>query len=200
MNLGRSLRAQGRAREAESAFGEAVQRAPDDAEAWLGRGLTRIAQGDTAGGRLDLEQARALAPAEPAPLVALADLDAQDNQGEQAIARYRAALVLAPSDAVAWLKLGNTLTRARQFPDAREAFEHAIALQPELAAAHNGLGAALMGAGEHEAAAQAFATAAALDTHDPNPLRNLALLHARRGDARAAKQANDQALARAIVN
>lgn len=196
LNLGRLLRERGRAREAEASFAAALERDETDAEGWLGRGLTRIAQGDLSGGRIDLERARELAPAEPAPLIALADLDAQHGEHERAIARYRAALALASGDAVAWLKLGNALTRTRDYAGARSAFERAIELKADLSAAHNGLGAALMGEGDHEHAARAFAAAAALDARDPNPLLNLALLHARRGDARAARQARAQAQAR----
>jgi len=196
VNLGRLLRADGREREAETAFGAALERDESDPEAWLGRGLTRIAQGDVAGGRMDLERARELAPAEPAPLIALGDLDAHDGRGEQAVSRFRAALALDVGNPVAWLKLGNALTRGSDFAGARGAFERAIAIDADLSAAHNGLGAALMGAGEHERAEQAFATAATLDAHDPNPLLNLALLQARRGDARAARAYREQALAR----
>jgi Flp pilus assembly protein TadD len=196
VNLGRLLRAQGRARDAEAAFGAVLERDDSDPEGWLGRGLTRIAQGDLEGGRVDLERARELAPAEPAPLVALGDLDAHGSRDEQAVSRFRAALALAPTDAVAWLKLGNALTRTRDFSGARAAFERAIAIEADLSAAHNGLGAALMGAGEHAAAEKAFATAATLDADDPNPLLNLALLHTRRGDSRAARAYREQARAR----
>jgi tetratricopeptide (TPR) repeat protein len=197
INLGRLLRDQGRTREAEQSFALAIERGPNDAQAWLGRGLSRIAQGDLEGGALDVQHARELAPAEPGPLLALADIDAWHNQLDSAVERYRAALTLAAHDAVAWLKLGNALTRKREFSDARAAFEHAISEKPELAAAHNGLGAALMGLGDSANAEKAFATAATLDERDPNPLLNLALLHKRMGDRRAARDARAQAEERA---
>lgn len=196
VNLGRMLRDQGRTREAEQSFALAIERGPNDAQAWLGRGLSRIAQGDLEGGALDVQHARELAPAEPGPLLALADVDAWHNQLDNAIERYRAALALAGHDAVAWLKLGNALTRKRAFSDARAAFDHAIAEKPDLAAAHNGLGAALMGLGDSTNAEKAFATAATLDERDPNPLLNLALLHKRMGDRRAARDDRAQAEAR----
>jgi tetratricopeptide (TPR) repeat protein len=196
LNRGRVLRGQGRAKDAEEAFSQALERA-DDADAWLGRGLSRVAQGDLTGGRLDVEQARDRAPGSPGPLIALADLDAMTGQLSDALTRYRAALALAPEDAVAWLKLGNTLTRDRQLNDARDAYQHAVELDPGLGAAHNGLGAALMGLGQDDAAEQALATAAALDTQDPNPLLNLALLRTRHGDLRGAADARAQAQGRA---
>ncbi|MFI5306023.1 MAG: tetratricopeptide repeat protein [Polyangiales bacterium] len=181
INLGRLLRDQGRLREAEQEFGLAITRGPSEAQAWLGRGLSRIGRGDVEGGSIDIEQARALAPAEPGPLLALADLDVWHGRLEQAVERYRAAVVLAGSDAVAWLKLGNALARTRAYEAARSAFEHALELQPALAAAHNGLGAALMGMGDQAGAEKAFGTAVALDRSDPNPARNLALLRERAG-------------------
>ena len=196
VNRGRVLRAEGHAREAEDAFSQALERA-DDPDAWLGRGLARVAQGDLAGGRLDVEHARELAPGRPGPLLALADLDAMTGQLNDALTRYRAALALTPEDAVAWLKLGNALTRNRQLNDARDAYQHAVELDPGLGAAHNGLGAALMGLGQDDAAEQALATAAALDRRDPNPLLNLALLRTRHGDLRGAADARAQAQSRA---
>ena len=197
VNLGRLLRDQGRARDAEQAFALAIERGPSEAQAWLGRGLSRIAQGDLEGGELDVQHARDLAPAEPAPLIALADIDAQHGRLDAAVDRYRAALALDGDDGVAWLKLGNALTRKREYANARAAFTRAIARDPEMAAAHNGLGAALMGLGDTAAAEQAFSKAAALDQSDPNPLRNLALLYARNGHPRAARDARAQALLRA---
>jgi tetratricopeptide (TPR) repeat protein len=196
INLGRLLRDAGRPREAEQSFALALERNANDAQAWLGRGLSRVAQGDLEGGALDVQHARELAPAEPGPLLALADIDAWHKRFDSAIERYRAALALRGDDAVAWLKLGNALTRKRDFASAREAFEHAIAQKPDLAAAHNGLGAALMGLGDAANAEKAFATAATLDERDPNPLLNLALLHTRNGDRRAARDARAQAEAR----
>jgi Flp pilus assembly protein TadD len=197
INLGRLLRDEGRAREAEQAFATAIERGSAESQAWLGRGLSRIAQGDVTGGALDVQHARELAPAEPAPLIALGDVDVMHDRLDDAVARYRAAVALAADDAIAWLKLGNALARARKYDEARPAFERAIAAQPELAAAHNGLGAALMGLGDVENAEKAFSTAATLDARDPNPLLNLALLHGRRGDQRAARDLREQAAARA---
>jgi Flp pilus assembly protein TadD len=196
VNRGRLLSAGGRAREAEEAFSQALERGADP-DAGLGRGLARVAQGDLAGGRLDIEQARERASAQPGPLLALADLDAREHNLANAITRYRAALALAPQDAVAWLKLGNALTRSRQLHDARDAYQRALVHDPGLGAAHNGLGAALMALGQDDAAEQALATAAALDRHDPNPLLNLALLRTRHGDRRGAEDARAEAALRA---
>lgn len=179
VNLGRLLRDRGAYREAEASFSRAVLAADGNAEAWLGRGLCRMGQGDVVGGALDIEKSRELAPAQSAPLIALADLDSARGEHTRAIDRYRAALLLAPTDAIAWLKLGNALMRTGQHAGARDAFEHAVEHNATLAAAHNGLGAARMALGDHAGALASLNTAVQLDASDPNPARNLALLSAR---------------------
>jgi len=179
INLGRLYRDEGKHVQAEAAFGRAVSAAPNDSEAWLGRALSRIAQGDLAGGALDLEQSRALAPAQSAPLIALADLDIARGDRAQAIDRYRAALLLEPLHAVAWLKLGNALMRSGDYSSAKAAFESAVKHDEKLAAAHNGLGAARMALGDNDGALAALNTAVKRDHRDPNPARNLELLRTR---------------------
>lgn len=179
INLGRLLREDGKHVEAEAAFGRAVNAAPNDHEGWLGRGLSRIAQGDLVGGALDLEQSRALAPGESAPLIALAELDEAHGDRARAIDRYRAALLLEPAHAVAWLKLGNALMRDGDYAGAKRAYESAIKHDDKLAAAHNGLGAARMALGDNDGALAALTTAVGLDSDDPNPSRNLELLRTR---------------------
>jgi tetratricopeptide (TPR) repeat protein len=179
INVGRLMRDQGRHVQAEAAFGRAVTVMPNDSEAWLGRGLSRIAQGDLVGGAFDLEQSRALAPAQSAPLVALADLDIARGERASAIDRYRAALLLEPGHALAWLKLGNAQMRNGDYSGAKAAYESAIKHDGKLAAAHNGLGAARMALGDNDGALAALSTAVKLDGRDPNPQRNLELLRTR---------------------
>jgi tetratricopeptide (TPR) repeat protein len=182
VNLGRLVRARGELARAEAAFGSALLASPGFAEAWLGRGLCRIAQGDVAGGALDLEQSRTLAPQASAPLIALADLDVHRGDAQsrvRGIDRYRAALLIEPSHAVAWLKLGNALMRGGAHAEAKAAFERAIEHDGSLAAAHNGLGTARMALGDDDGALAALTLAHDLAPSDPNPTRNLALLHAR---------------------
>ena len=199
VNRGRLLREVGRHAEAEECFSHAIARGMGVVDAWLGRGLSRVAQGDLAGGAADIERARALAPAEPLPLIALGDVEAARGNTTRAVELYRAALVTDPAHAVAWLKLGNALMHASDVPGARDAFLRATELQPDLAAAHNGLGAARMRLGDTAGADTALARAAVLDANDPNPLLNLAALRKRQGDAAGARDAWAGALARGYV-
>ena len=198
LNRGRSLLSRGRAAEAEEAFSQAIERGASF-DAWLGRGLARLGQGDLAGARADVVRARELGPAQPGPLVALADLDVREGALAPGIERYRAALALGADDAVAWLKLGNALTRTHALAEARAAFERAIQLSETMSAAHNGLGAVLLGLGDMAGAERALDRAAELDEHDPNPLLNLALLRDRHGDRQGARAARELAAARVPV-
>ncbi len=195
VNVGRLRHAAGEYRAAEDAFSAAIGRAEAQAEAWLGRGLSRRAQGDLAGGALDVEKARKLAPGAAGPLLAQADLDAAAGELGTAIDRYLAVLVITPDDPVAWLKLGNAQVRNGAPGEARSSFERALELQPSMAAAHNGLGAALLQLGQHEEASAMLVRASELDRTDPNPLLNLARLRRTQGDTHGAAQAEEAALA-----
>jgi tetratricopeptide (TPR) repeat protein len=196
VNRGRLLRERGHHTEAEQCFSDAIARGRGVVDAWLGRGLSRVALGDLDGGAADIEHARSLAPAEPLPLLALGDVWSARGDAARAVALYRAALVTDPAHAVAWLKLGNALMRDADPSGARDAFQRASELRPDLAAAHNGLGAARMRLGDTAGADQALGRAAALDENDPNPWLNLAALRERQGDASGARDAWAGALAR----
>lgn len=187
--LGRLQREAGALSEAILAFHEASQRAPDEAEAWLGAGVCRAALGDKTAARIDLERAAAAAPARAEPLIALADLDVAERDLGNALRRYRAAVLLEPTSALGHVKLANTLMRAGEVADAIPEYRAALAAQPDLAAAHNGLGAALFAQGELAAAERELKSAAELDPKDPHPWLNLARLYKRRGDPSAESSA-----------
>lgn len=185
LTLGRLQRQSGALAQAVLAFHEAAQRRPDDAEAWLGAGVCRVALGDTTGARVDLERAAAAAQTRAEPLIALADLDVVEHDLDSALRRYRAALLLDPQSALGHVKLGNTLLRLGEITGAIPEFQAAIAQRPDMAAAHNGLGAALFAQNDLDAAETELKSAADLDPEDPHPLLNLARLYKRRGDDRA---------------
>lgn len=199
VNRARLLRLSGRHADAEADFARAIQRDASYAEAWLGRGISRIALGDLDGGALDVEKARSLAPGEPDPLVALGDVAARRGRTARAIELYEAAVLADARHSVAWLKLGNAKMRERDAKGAERGYLRATEIAPDLAAAHNGLGAARMTLGNAAGARDALARAAALDPSDPNPLLNLAALHRRAGDEAGASDALSQALARGYV-
>ena len=194
--LGRLNREQGALSEAILAFHEASQRAPDEAEAWLGAGVCRAALGDTVAARIDLERAAAAAPTRAEPLIALADLDIAERDLGHALRRYRAAALLDKKSALARVKLANTLMRAGDVAEAIPEYRAALAEQPDMAAAHNGLGAALFAQGELAAAESELKSAAELDPKDPHPWLNLARVYKRQGNESAEEAALELARAR----
>jgi tetratricopeptide (TPR) repeat protein len=196
VNLGRLRRRDGRHEAALSAFERAVRSDRDDSQAYLGRGLSRAALGEIAGAREDFERSAALAPNDAEPLLALGDLSRDLGEYEGAARTYRQAIAREDADAASWLKLGNVLAILTRYEDAADAFDAALRRAPDLAAAHNGLGASLMHLGRTDAAIRALDRAASLDRRDANPLMNLALLHERRGDRDAAREAWERALER----
>jgi len=196
LNRGRVLRDDGEFRLAEQAFSQALERNATDPNAWMGRGLCRLQQGQMPEAELDLIRARDLAPGTRDPLVALSDFYAASGDTSQAIELLRASLLIDDKDAVAWLKLGNSLMRTREFRDAVASYRKAASIDDKLSAAHNGLGAALSLLGDHDGARAQLARAAELDHGDPNPLLNLARLAERLGDRRAAEEAWRAALDR----
>lgn len=196
INLGRLRRRSGRHAAALSAFEQAVRRAETDSDAHLGRGLSRAALGDVEGARADFTRAAELAPNDAEPLLALGDLERDLGAYDASVETYRSAIAREDADAASWLKLGNALALLERYDEAARAFRAAIRRAPALAAAHNGLGASLMHLGRSDEAVRALARASELDERDPNPLMNLALLHERSGETRAATEAWERALER----
>jgi tetratricopeptide (TPR) repeat protein len=183
--LGRLQRNAGALSPAILAFQAALQRNPNEGEAWLGSGVCRQAIGDYVAARIELERAADLQPTRAEPLIALADLDIAEKNLNAALRRYRAAVLLDPNSALGHVKLGNALMRAGAAPQALPQFQAAIAQRPDLAAAHNGLGAALVAQGDLAGAETALHAATRLDPADAHPWLNLARLYKRRGDGAA---------------
>jgi Flp pilus assembly protein TadD len=71
-----------------------VRLAPDDAPSWHDLGILRHQQGDDDGAAIALERARALAPRDPRPRIALAALRWQTGDRAGAAREYRALLAL----------------------------------------------------------------------------------------------------------
>jgi Tfp pilus assembly protein PilF len=88
---------------ATHAFNDAIALDGALGNAWLGRGLCRIRQGDAAGGREDLQTAAVLEPQRAVLRSYLAKAWSNEGDGEQAAKEIRLARELDPNDPTAWL-------------------------------------------------------------------------------------------------
>lgn len=84
----------GEYRDAERALERVVRWAPGDASAWHDLGILRARRGDVAGAEMALRRAKAAAPHDPRPRVALAALWVNARRFDAALAEYRALLAL----------------------------------------------------------------------------------------------------------
>ncbi|WP_400192116.1 tetratricopeptide repeat protein [Hymenobacter sp. B81] len=133
----------GQATAAESSFREAIRLSPRAAGYWVALGYSCHAQQRPTEALDALNQALALAPANPeawryryAVLVSLADYPAAD----QALRHW---LRLSPTDARAQLAAGQTALRHHDYSAARQHLTEALRLEPGLQAAKPGLATAL---------------------------------------------------------
>lgn len=105
--LAETLWTWGELAEARDQLDAAVAATPDDPAAWHDLGLVRGKLGDTTGAIVALGRAKQLAPRDPRPRIALAELDLCRNDVAGATAEYRALLELdLPDrlrDKVRWL-------------------------------------------------------------------------------------------------
>jgi tetratricopeptide (TPR) repeat protein len=89
---------------------------------------------------------------------------AVEQKDEQAIARFRQALVHDDRAAVAWEGLGSALARTGQLTEGIAALQRAIALEPRMDSAYYALGQAYRKLGDPERASAAFEKARQLQT------------------------------------
>ncbi len=116
----------------------------------------------------------------------LYDLRARRAQSEgrlpQALEDFRAAARLAPGSADLQQAQGAVLLRLGRWREAVAAFKRALELRPQLGSAWYDLGMAQVGAGDVEAARTSLARAVERMPDQAEPLGQLSILAARRGD------------------
>ncbi|HAB18921.1 MAG TPA: hypothetical protein DCE44_21085 [Verrucomicrobiales bacterium] len=97
------LAARRRTTQAEAAFNEAIALDPGLGNAWLGRGLIRIRQGDLAGGRADLTMAASTEPQRAFFRSYLGKAFSAERNAPRALHEFELAKLADPSDPTAWL-------------------------------------------------------------------------------------------------
>jgi tetratricopeptide (TPR) repeat protein len=106
---GDMLRLLGRPDEAKVAYGQALEREPDDAEAHFGLALTLQGQDNLIEALGHLDRVVALAPESPLGWSARADVLVSLRAYDRAVDAIDHALRLAPTDADLWIQRGDTL-------------------------------------------------------------------------------------------
>jgi predicted O-linked N-acetylglucosamine transferase (SPINDLY family) len=188
LNMGTIYTANGRHRDALSAYDRALAVRAGYPEAWLGRGyaLIQLTRHDEALAAVD--EALALRPDFAEAWVGRGNALLELDRFQDAAAAYDRALSVRPELAAAWSGHGNIALREGRHQQANAAFDRAIAADPALAEAWLGRGIWLLSLGRHDDASGAFDRALML-----NP--NLANAWSARGQVSYLAKRYDEALA-----
>jgi len=172
--------------ELESHALEAIGRFPDSGPAWKALSLALRMQGKDA--LHALERAAELLPADAEAQANLGNAMRHGGRLDEAVARYRQAILNQPSYVEARHNLGNTLLALGRFDEAAASYRGVLEINPNIAEAHSNLGNALLAQGRPEEAAASYRVALTL-----NP--ELAPAHSNLGDALRELGQSEQAAA-----
>lgn len=98
----------------------------------------------------------------------------QAGKTSEALARFRAAIIIDPSNQTLYLYAGAALHELGCYEEAIASYRQAIDIEPGLGEAHNNLGNSLIALGRFSDAAESFSRAADLIPSSPVPLTTLA--------------------------
>ncbi len=162
--------------EARVKFNEAIALDGALGNAWLGRGLTRIRQGDLTGGRADLQVAAAVEPQRSVLRSYLAKAFVDESRGALALHEWSLAQQLDPSDPTVWLYRSllareqnrvndsiRDLARAQSLNDNRGVFRSRLLLDQDRAVSSANQAIAFRDAGLPDIGTQTAARSVALD-------------------------------------
>lgn len=167
---------------------DAVRKFPADGMNHLDLGRALLAAGDADAARRAFDRATAVDPG-------LVDFHLQQGRGFlqaglplRALLAFDSAMALAPDSFEALLGAADASNAAGWHDLAARRYLAALARRPDSSAARNGFGYLLARAGRLDEAIVQFELAAAAAPGDPTPLRNLATVWERRGDAARAAE------------
>jgi tetratricopeptide (TPR) repeat protein len=191
---GLALGLQGRPKEAEAAYREAIRLKPDLPEAHynLGNALSeqrRYKEAESAYRtvirlKFDYHQAHHN----------LGGVLLDQGRPEEAEAAYREAIRLKHDLPLAHLGLGNALGSQRRLKEADAAYRQAIRLKPDDPQTYNNLGNALDGQGRHREAEEAYRQAIRLKHDFPDAHNNLGIALSSQGRYKEAEAAYREAI------
>ncbi|GAA5169527.1 tetratricopeptide repeat-containing glycosyltransferase family protein [Viridibacterium curvum] len=156
LNLAAALIAQQRHQEALSLCVDVCEQQPDNAVAWMNRGLCELALDDEPAALRSLQTACQLDPDNHEAHSNLAVVLSQLGQDFAALEANTRATTLCPNDAELLTSQGTLLRAVNRLDEAKAAHEHAIALDPMCVNAHWNLSLVELTRGNH---ARGFALA-----------------------------------------
>jgi tetratricopeptide (TPR) repeat protein len=194
VNLGNALSEQGRHRDAEEAYRQAVKLRPDYAEAHSNLGNVLSDQGRHRDAEEAHRQAVKLRPGLARAYTNLGVALYHQGRHKEAEDAYHQTIKLQPDYAGAYTNLGNVLSAQGRPREAEDAHRQAIMLRPDYADAHTNLGLALSEQGRHKEAEEAHRQAIKLQPDDAAAHVNLGLALNSQGRHREAEQSCRRAL------
>jgi protein O-GlcNAc transferase len=172
--LGSALQIQGK--DALSAFREAAELMPDDAEAHYNLGVALKSTGLLAEAAASYRMALQIKPEYAEALNNLGNILKELGQLRDAADSYRRALELKPNSAEAHNNLGMVLQRLGQNDDAAVCYHRALAIKPDHAAAHYNLGVIQHESGKLDEAAASYRQVVQLKPDFADAFNNLGLV------------------------
>ena len=134
-------------------------------------------------------------PTHPLYYRTLGDLQRDKGEIDDAVVRYRQALLCQPDDIETLGKLAELLQQQHQFEAAIDCYRKLLALDPAHAQTHNNLGVALMAWGQLDDAVLSFKQALALKPDFCESINNLGVAYKNQGRMEEALACYHQALA-----
>jgi arylsulfatase A-like enzyme/Flp pilus assembly protein TadD len=194
LNLARGLLALRSFREAETHFAEAIERLPDQVEAWQGLAQARSDRGDLPGALAVLKDAEAAIPEEASFHQREGALLWRMGRRGEARTAYQTAVDLAPKDALLLVRYGELLRDLGETEESIRNLRKATEVAPERAAYWNSLGMTLGGNARAAEAEAAFRKAVELESENPRYAFNLGLILMRQNRPAEARPFFERAL------
>jgi tetratricopeptide (TPR) repeat protein len=140
LNLGATLAAEGRPREAIAHYNETIRIMPNLAPAYTNRAIALAEIGRYPEAFNDLNRIIRLKPDYAAAYLSRGILYHRLGQESQAIEEFNKAIRLKPDDSAGYFNRGNSLIRLERLPEALEDFQRAVSLNPTEAVLYNNRG------------------------------------------------------------
>lgn len=172
----------GRVEEAQAAIDQALEAAPENADASALRAIIAVAKNDKPGALTFAQRATQAAPNSARGWIALSYAQQASFELDDALASAQRATQIGPANATAQSRLAELLLARGRSREARKAAEVAVAADPAQSRAHTVLGFANLAQVETARARQEFEAAIERDSSDPLPRLGLGLALIRGGD------------------